>query len=325
MRWVMARSLKLPLCEPTGGESIACPGAYACDRVADRELEAGHRGTPACGQRERGERGRHPGPLPCPPKSNNSTEVVTFPASAGRTAYALKVNVEAAVERWGLERTGFLTLTFADHVLDSKEAQRRMNSLTTHVLRPRYGGAIRVIERQESGRIHYHVLIDVGVDIRTGFDFAAIERQDYRSASPALRSEWGFWRRTAKAYRFGRTELLPILSTAECVGRYVGGYIAKHLEVREKRDQGVRLVSYIGARVATVKFAWAGGRAVEWRKGLGSLVRDLAANGEIVGATFEAMGRRYGKGWAWKWRDVIVRRVVALELGVDRVTGEILR
>src|ERR1700730_11420120 len=75
-----------------------------------------------------------PPPLPCPPKSNNSSELSAFPSSAGRTAYALAVNVADAVERWGIENSGFLTLTFADHVLDPKEAQRRLNSLATHVL-----------------------------------------------------------------------------------------------------------------------------------------------------------------------------------------------
>jgi hypothetical protein len=78
-----------------------------------------------------------PAPLPCPPKSNNSIEVTAFPPAAGRTAYALAVNVADAVGRWGIEKSGFLTLTFADHVLDPKEAQRRLNSLTTNVLRPR--------------------------------------------------------------------------------------------------------------------------------------------------------------------------------------------
>jgi hypothetical protein len=272
---------------------------------------------------ERSERGSppDPGPFPCPLTCNNSTERTPFPAAAGRTAWALKLNVQAAVERWGLARTGFLTLTFADHVLDPKEAQRRMNSLSTHVLRPRYGEAIRVYERQKSGRIHYHLLVNVGADIRTGFDFGAVKTHDYRSASAALRAEWAFWRRTAKAYGFGRTELLPVISSSAAVGRYVGKYISKHLAVREERDVGVRLVSYLGPRVATVKFAWAAGGGLAWRVGLGALVRDLARAGQIDAATTEAMRRAYGPGWAWSWRDVISQSSV--DSRVDRQTGEI--
>lgn len=278
--------------------------------------------------RERSERASSPARLPCPLTCNNSTEHTPFPASAARTAYALKVNVEAAVAAWGLERTGFLTLTFSDHVLDPKEAQRRMNSLTTHALRPRYGGAIRVIERQKSGRIHYHLLVNVGVDIRTGFNFAAIKNHDYRTASPALRSEWAFWRRTAKKFGFGRTELLPVISTGAAVGRYVGKYISKHFSVREERDLGVRLVSYIGPRVATVKFAWAKGRGADWREGLGALVRDLAAMGQIDSASVDAMRRRFGSRWAWSWKEAIAGRAqtaarVRQQSAVDQVTGEI--
>lgn len=263
---------------------------------------------------------------------NNSTELVPipvdFPASAARTAFALALNVEAAVTAWGLSRTGFLTLTFADHVLDPREAQRRLNSLATHVLRPRYGAAIRVIERQRSGRIHYHLLVNVGADIRTGADFGAFACRDYRSASPALRAEWAFWRRTAKLYGFGRTELLPVISNSAAIGKYVGKYIGKHLEKREPRDLGVRLVSYIGPRVATVKFAWASRRGADWRAALGALVRDLSAAGQIAGASTEAMKAAYGKNWCWKWRDVITRRAwfIAMEAGrfvVDVSTGEL--
>jgi hypothetical protein len=263
-----------------------------------------------------------PAPLPCPPTCNNSNEQVAFPAAAARTAFALKLNVQTAVERWGLAQSGFFTLTFAEHILDPKEAQRRLNSLMTGVLRERYGECIRVYERQESGRIHYHLLVNVGADIRTGVDFAAIKRKDYRTASPALRAEWAFWRRTAKLYGFGRTELLPIISTSAAIGRYVGGYIAKHLTAREERDKGVRLVSYSGPRVATVKFAWAEGGGRAWRVGLEALVRDLAAAGQIDAVSTEAMRRRFGKRWAWDWRDIVAQR--AREAGIDRSTGEIL-
>src|SRR6202795_3202703 len=276
---------------------------------------------PASEQSEQRERASDPAPLPRPPRSNNCTETVAFPAAAARTAHALQVNVQAAVKAWGIESTGFLTLTFADHITDPKVAQKRMHSLATHVLKPRYGGAIRVMERQGSGRIHYHLLVNVGADIRTGFDFSAIKKQDYRSASPALRTEWAFWRRTAKLYGFGRTELLPVISTAEAVGRYVGKYISKHLSVRGERHLGVSLVSYSGPRVATVKFAWADGRARDWRAGLGSLVRDLAATGRIDFASVDAMRRQFGKRWAWDWRDAIVQR--GWESRVDKSTGEI--
>jgi hypothetical protein len=230
-----------------------------------------------------------------------------FPASAKRTAYALQVNVAAMCERHGIEKIGFLTLTFAEHILDPKEAQRRLNSLTTGVLRPRYGQVIRVLERQKSGRIHYHLLVNVGVDIRTGVDFDAIAEGDYRSAGVELRAEWAFWRRTAKRYGFGRTELLPVRSTSEAIGRYVGKYIAKHLDQREARDRRVRLVSYSGCRVASTRFGWAEGGGREWRQKVKAFVTMLYDAGAILSPTAAAMRIKFGPRWAHYWRDSIAR------------------
>ena len=213
--------------------------------------------------------------LPCL-SSNNSTEtgdispprvVLDLTPQQKKSACALAWNVQAMAERWGLQRLGFLTLTFAEHVLDPKEAQRRLNSLATHVLRPRYpDGFLRVLERQKSGRIHYHLLVVLGADIRTNVDFEAFGRKDYRTASAELRAEWSYWRRTAKNYGFGRTELMPVRSTEEGIGRYVGKYISKHHAAREQRDRGIRLVEYSkGARIARTRFGWCTDNGAMWR------------------------------------------------------------
>lgn len=235
----------------------------------------------------------------------DAQKAVEFPASARRTAFALQVNVAAMVERHGIAQVGFLTLTFAEHILDPKVAQQRMHSLVTHVLKPRYRQAIRVIERQKSGRIHYHLLVAMETDIRTGCDFDAFARGDYRSAPPDLRAEWAFWRSTAKKYRFGRTELLPVMSTGEAVSRYVGKYIAKHLDQRKREDKRVRLVSYMGTRVASTRFAWASGGAKLWRQKLRGFVEMLHGVGAIASPTLQAMRLRFGPRWANYWRDSI--------------------
>jgi len=253
-----------------------------------------------------GDRRQGSTPLPCQ-DSHKCIEKVEFPASAARTAYALQLNVEGMCERHGLEKIGFLTLTFADHVTDAREAQRRMHSLTTNVLKPRYGQTIRVIERQKSGRIHYHLLVAVPADIRTGCDFEAFARRDYRSAPAPLRHEWAFWRATARKYRFGRTELLPVKSSREAIGRYVGKYIAKHIgQRRERSDRRVRLVAYTGTRTASTRFAWAGGKAAAWRQQLRAFVHALHEGGAIAEPTTKAMLKTYGPRWAWKWRDSII-------------------
>lgn len=214
-------------------------------------------------------------------------------------------------ERWGLERLGFLTLTFSQHVLDPKEAQRRLHSLATHVLNERYAAWLRVFERQKSGRIHYHLLVVVGVDIRTGVDFGAIAQGDYRTSPLALRGEWAFWRRIAKRYGFGRTELLPVRTTSEAAARYVGKYISKHVDARREGDKGVRLVAYSrGAQIARTRFAWAeSGQA--WRAGVEAFSRAYAANQGLPFAVVKSVGlaKVLGPRWARDWRHVI------LELG----------
>lgn len=248
-------------------------------------------------------------PLPCQNSHNSitgATQPPEFSPSARRTAYALQANVKGFVERHGIERVGFLTLTFADHVLVPKEAQRRQNSLSTNVLRKRYVEHLRVFERQKSGRIHYHLLVALHDDIRTGCDFEAFARGEYRSAPAALRAEWSFWRRTAKEYGFGRTELLPVRSSIEAIGRYVGKYIGKHLTARESRDHGVRLVTYSCAKVATTRFAWTSPGAQTWRRNLGAFVTMMHECGAIKRPTTEAMADRFGPRWAWYWRDSII-------------------
>lgn len=244
-------------------------------------------------------------PLPCL-NSNNCTEGEgqdhqKLQGNHRKTAFALAFNVRELCRKHGVERVGFLTLTFADHVICPKAAQRRFHSLKTHVLDVRYSSWIRVFERQKSGRIHYHLLVVLKDDIRTGADFEAFERGDYRTANPLLRAEWAFWRKTAKAYGFGRTELLPVKSTADGIGAYVGKYIAKHIEARPESDKGVRLVSFSrGAGAANSRFAWASPRSWLWRQ-------KLAMVAERYGfRTFKHFETAVGKCWAHKLAGLIV-------------------
>ena len=131
--------------------------------------------------------------LPCL-SSNNSTEssltdptgspalidFKRFSTQHKKSACALAWNVEFLAEKYGLERLGFLTLTFAQDIKNPKEAQRRFNSLATHVLRTRYLEYIRVWERTKKGRIHYHLLVVLTNDIRTGFNFLEAEFGIYK-------------------------------------------------------------------------------------------------------------------------------------------------
>lgn len=262
--------------------------------------------------------------LPCL-FSSNSTETLqdgpvdrpSVPSHYRKAAVALAWNVAALADQYGLEHLGFLTLTFRDHVLDVKEASKRFNSLASHVLNDRYVAWLRVLERQKSGRIHYHLVVVLRSDIRSGVDFAAIASGDYRSAGPALREEWAFWRRTAPLYRFGRTELLPVVSSAEAISRYVGKYLGKHLDARLPADKGARLVSTSkGARMASTRFSWAS-TGLQWRLACRSFAWAMFCAGRVPSPSMRGLAVGLGPRWAYEWGDIIRRWPVGESLSPD--------
>jgi len=230
------------------------------------------------GGRARGEeRAAHAAALPCLYSNNCTGDDSCSPLKPEnrltgghkRSAFILAHEIIRLAADYGIKRLGFLTLTFADDVRDLAEANRRFHSLASHVIKGRYVRGLVVPERQESGRLHFHLLIVLGADIRSGADFEAFKRRDYRSANAALRAEWRFWRETAPLYGFGRTELLPVKSTAEGIGRYVGKYISKHVRGRMVGDKGARLVRYLGynqgGRKGGCRFGWNTPNGWLWR------------------------------------------------------------
>jgi hypothetical protein len=249
--------------------------------------------------------------LPCRSLETAQPNGLTGPHR--KTATALSLNVSHLCQKYGIDRVGFLTLTFADHVLCPKEAQRRFNSLATHVLKVRYSDYIRVIERQKSGRLHYHLLVALPDDIRTGFDFGAVSRQDYSSANNHLRREWAFLRKTVKAYGFGRTELMPVKGTSDALGQYVGKYIGKHIGVRKIEDKGVRLVALTrGARMATSRHTPIGSQYdAAWRGKVETFARQMTIALRIKNRyhpgihCIEDIASNFGNRWAYHWRDYI--------------------
>ena len=223
-----------------------------------------------------------------------------------KTATALAYNVEQFSHKYGLENLGFLTLTFKDHITDFKEGSKRFNSLATNVLNSRYQDFIKVQERHKSRRIHYHLLIALHKDIRTNFNFSEVKNNNYSSANEYLKSEWSFWRSNASKYKFGRTELLPIKSTHEAIGRYVGKYIGKHMMCREENDKGARLVSYSkGCRTMSTKFSWVTPGAAQWRNKV-KIFAYLISEKTGCEPTFEGLREVLGSRWAYNHREYIL-------------------
>jgi len=256
--------------------------------------------------------------LPCLYRNNctesqQKTPLQPLPAQAfelstnlKKSASALAWNVQYFVDTYGLENVGFLTLTFRDHITDPKEAQRRFHSLKTHVLSDRYRAYIRVMEPMKSGRIHYHLIVALNSDIRTGFDFWAVRNNDYSSANKAIRDEWSFWRKTAPKYKFGRTELMPVRSNSEGIGRYVGKYISKGIEARTEQFKGTRLVEYSRkAKMASTRFQFVTDGSAEWRRKLCIFVHYISDNTGCE-ASFDGLRKVLGSRWSYHWRQFIL-------------------
>lgn len=238
---------------------------------------------------------------------NNSNKLGSkAPSYVAKKAESLRLNLKAMIEKYGLDQIGFFTLTFADNVVDRKEAQRRFNSFAVGFIRDHVNGYIAAVERQLRGAVHYHLVVALPFDIRSGFDFGAArkaaechragdregqrrwERLYFASANEQLRGWWRLVRQEAPKYGFGRCETLPVLSNEDGICYYVGGYVASEWQRRDGRDKGLRTLRYgldKGVRRASQAFSWAKGAGKDWRDGCAVvagflMVRDLSVVGK---------------------------------------------
>jgi transposase len=71
---------------------------------------------------------------PAVPSSISTGKLNVFSPYHRKVAYALELNVKSFVETVGLDRLGFLTLTFPDNCTDHKEAYKRFRSFNANYL-----------------------------------------------------------------------------------------------------------------------------------------------------------------------------------------------
>jgi len=226
-----------------------------------------------------------------------------------KSATILAWNVQFMAETHGLNYLGFLTLTFPFKVFCMKEAQRLFNSMATNFLRHHFTHWICVKERHKDGSIHFHLLVVCKSDIRTGFDFEGIEKRDYSSASPELKKTWSILRRNLNKYKFGRSELLPIKSTAEGIARYVGKYISKTVCNRLESDKGTRMVNYSGnSRNSTTRVTVLSEGSKKWRKNLPLFCKMIfELRQDIPPLDENNIAKHLGSRWAFEWREFILQ------------------
>lgn len=225
-----------------------------------------------------------------------------------KACMTLRMNVEALVDAFGLERIGFLTLTLPDHLDwwsndDWKEARRRFKSLNDGYLRRMgFSNYISVVEPQASGRIHWHLVLVLLEDIRTGVAFDEFDRGNYQSAGKYLRSLWKDLRRILPRYGFGRHELMPIRKDKEAMAHYVAKYLNKG---RVAEMSGIvdgrkmtrrRRVRYGGKgwRRATQEWTFVEGPARDYRRDLKSLAAQCGWK------SFEDPKELFGSRWAYQ-------------------------
>lgn len=259
--------------------------------------------------------------LPCHSSNNSVQPGSKLTAYQRKNAFILKENLEAMVDRFGVEKVGFLTLTFP-RSLDLREANRRFNSLSRNVLGEFVDAFVNVREFTRIMRPHMHLCVGLREDIRTGFDFEAYlemarltssparrqhtarirELSRSLSPSPALARFWGVLRKSLPAYQFGRHELIPIRTTGPALAHYVGGYIRKSIEQRPPQAKGARLVTYsrdFERRVNGHAWQWNTPMTWVWREKL----RRFAGMHGI--SEFSGLSETFGPRWAWWFRDII--------------------
>ena len=249
--------------------------------------------------------------------SNNTTENLSsyllFSPYHKKQAEVIYQNVARFISQIGIEKVGFLTLTFPDNVKCHKEAYRRFNIMRAKLLNVLFGSEwLCVKELQVRGAWHFHILVNCLQDVRTGLNWDEIhppkgKRPKYTSASPFLRSLWKELRENLPKYKFGRSELLPIRSTAEGCGRYMGKYLSKHnlskVMTREpSKYKGVRLFSSSkGFPTSTPKFSWNTEGGKEWR-------RKLAKFCDLVGIKNHSyIHLVFGEKWAYSLLEYITQ------------------
>jgi hypothetical protein len=239
-----------------------------------------------------------------------------------KSAFHLRLNVAAFVEHWGRDHCLFFTVTDEDNLNPSLFA-RRWNSYLV-----RNGtwivSFIRVLEPQQKGRPHYHLLVAVVWETRAdSFDWDAFDgcqrerrangysalfrelRARYKaSAAPELVALWSILRKVLPRYGLGRAELLPLKKGKEAISEYVGKYLEAGLILRRHSWKGCRRVEFdrrakIAWLCCTRVFAWNSPGAKAWRARVGELAAAIGVS------DLDGIRRKLGVRWAYRLRDII--------------------
>lgn len=235
----------------------------------------------------------------------------TQKAPKAKTEFVLNKNIAGFIEHFGIERCGFLTLTFADDVQDVREASRRFNSMRTNFLCNHILGYIGVYERTKRGVIHFHFVVALKTDIRKGFNFEAMKKANRGAlglkltTNPELKALWVLLKDTLPKYGFGHIHQLVPVKSEQGISHYISKYLSKGVFFRLPQDKGCRFVRSssdkgLWWKRATSRFAWHSPAAIRWRNALKQWVNDKselfqAAYFDLQGIVVEIDESNYSK------------------------------
>ena len=230
-----------------------------------------------------------------------------------KTFNALKLNCENWLQLYGDERIGILTLTFAEHLTDLDEGQRRLNNLFRLINRDKkFQWLVRVVEAQKNGRIHYHILIKTNQNIKGNIDWEIYEKMGEtrhiaekrklgrllsNSAEKHLVELWSYLRKKCKSTGFGRHELMP-LRKPHHIKNYIGKYMEKDYRNNDLKKNGKntnkRLVTYSikAPKVANTLVCHVNGKARVAREKLKKFANDRGIKDA------DEMRELFGKHWS---------------------------
>jgi len=249
--------------------------------------------------------------LPCQEGNNSTNEQVGSShqkkhdftvAYLNKSQFVFEENVKTFIQKFGYEKCGLLTLTFAD-CPDWKESSRRFNSISTHVLRKIFIAYMGVVELQKRGAPHFHLIVACPRNIRQGFDFQKFKaKKKGYCKNQYLKSYWNKLLSALEKYSFGKIhQLTPLEKSKEAVSKYLTKYLNKSQYMRERIPKGARFTRYSkGWRSHKMGFTFNNEKTRQYRKNLIGVALTLGIT------RYEGLRKKYGKSWAYIMNEIII-------------------
>ena len=163
-----------------------------------------------------------------------------------------------------------------------------------------------------------HCIVNLGLDFKTGFPFAQVEKKFYANVAPWIRELWKELREMAEKYGFGRIELLPLKHSGKACARYLTKYLAKAMNSEKSEgEEKCRLFGIWGkVRFVNSKFSWVSSRIIEKRKEWLAADSGLADKSQIK--------QMFGPHWWHHLGNPLLNIIMPVEYYQIRVNGELV-